>query len=532
MVSRALTFRDGRPGLRRRMMSATVDKTGPQIAFGIMQDRFVSYTELIESDCPKSEAKSPPGMRSETAAAKTLTGTPCIRAMMGTALGHHRAGRFTEAAQIYRQILAIDAQQADSLHLLGMIAYQDGRLEAAVDMIRQAIAINKDEAAYYSNLGTVLQAQGGLDEAAACYERALALKPGLAEVHTNLGNILKTQGKADDSVACHERALALQPGLAEAHYNLGLVQLLKGDFPSGWRNFEWRWRTKEHCTPMRAYPQPLWSGEKLACGRLLIWREQGVGDEIMFAGLIPDVSRSGNRCLLECERRLKPLFARSFPGIEVVSGRFCGNDPGKDAANNPELDIAAHLPSGSLPRLFRANFAAFAATTSPYLIAEPVARERFRARYSDGRRLAGLAWHTNRKAGRNRCIDLALFAPLFARTDIRWVSLQYGDHDALRSEVTVAGAPVFIDGSVDQFSDIDLFAAQVAAMDLVLTIDNSTAHLAGALGVPTWVLLPFAPDWRWLQAGEDSLWYPTLRLFRQPQRGAWQPVVQAVQGAL
>jgi len=581
--------------------------------------------------------------------------------MLETALRHHQAGRLAEAERTYRQILAKDARHADSLHLLGMIAYQEGRSQAAVELIRKAIDINKNAASYHSNLGTILQAQGKLAEAAAAFERAVALNPGLAEAYINfgnvlqalgkldqalacqeraltlkpdcaeacdnLGNVLQDQGKVDDAVpwhqravalkpnyaaghgnlgnalqkqgqldaavacyerslalkpdnadviynlgsalharenlqearACYERALTLKPDYAKASHNLGcllyalgdvdqalarhqeafalqadyasarfsasLAQLCKGDFAAGWHNYDSRWQTKEHDTPMRAYPQPLWSGEKLASGRLLIWGEQGIGDEIMFAGLIPDVIRTGNRCILDCDVRLKPLFARSFAGIEVV----CGHRPDHDS----ELDFTAHLPSGSLPGLFRATEAAFAATASPYLIADPAVRERFRAAYAGGRRLVGLAWYTkNPKTGRSRSIDLSSFAPLFARPDIRWVSLQYGDHPALDEQAAAAGASILIDRSVNQFSDLDVFAAQVAAMDMVLTIDNSTAHLVGALGVPTWLLLPFAPDWRWLHKREDSPWYPALRIFRQPKLGDWQSVLQRVQRAL
>jgi Tfp pilus assembly protein PilF len=444
-----------------------------------------------------------------------------IQSMLGQALEHHRAGRLTEAEQIYLQILAIDARQADCLHLLGMIAYQAGRHEAAVEMIRKAIAINQNGAAYHSNLGTVLQAQGRLNEAAASYQRALALQPHLAEVHTNLGNIFHAQARLEEAVACHQRALTLRPDLSEARYNLGLAQLQQGGFASGWHNFESRWQSRDFLTPMRAYPQPRWTGECLGSKRLLIWGEQGVGDEIMFAGLIPDVIRTGCRCVLDCDARLKPLFTRSFPGVDVISG------------HNPELEFAAHLPSGSLPGLFRENQATFAATTSPYLLADPVERQQFRARYHDGRKLVGLAWHTkNRSTGRYRSIDLSSFAPLFARPDIRWICLQYGEHDDLQSQAAAANAPILIDRSVDQFANIDRFAAQVAAMDVVVTIDNSTAHLAGALGVPALLLLPFLSDWRWLQAREDSPWYPTLRLFRQPKRGDWQSVMQKVQSSL
>jgi hypothetical protein len=375
----------------------------------------------------------------------------------------------------------------------------------------------------------------------ACYQRVLALQPNYAKAHYSVGCALHAAGELDQALVRYRISRALQPDLAEAAFSESLALLLQGNFAAGWQNFEARWHTKDHDTPMRAYRQPLWRGEKLATGRLLIWREQGVGDEIMFAGLIPDVLRTGNRCLLDCDPRLQPLFARSFPGVDVVSGLSPANDPenhsgnalGNDSEYDLQLQIAAHLPSGSLPALFRPTSTAFAATTSPYLIADPAARARFRARYADKRRLVGLAWYTNNpKTGRDRSIDLSAFAPLFARPDIQWVSLQYGLPDRLQSEAAAAGAPILIDRSVDQFSSIDLFAAQIAALDMVITIDNSTAHLAGALGVPTWVLLPFAPDWRWLQAIEASPWYPTLRLFRQPRPGDWQSVMEKVQNAL
>jgi hypothetical protein len=327
-------------------------------------------------------------------------------------------------------------------------------------------------------------------------------------------------GRVDEALRQHRRAKELQPDYAEACFSESLAQLSQGDFGYGWENYEARWRTKEQTT-MREYAQPFWTGETLKAGRLLIWGEQGLGDEVMFAGLLPEVMRSGNRCVLDCDRRLAPLLTRSFPGLEVLS-------------DEPELgEIAAHLPMGSLPKLFRTSHGSFAATTSRYLAADPGKRERFRAGYGDGRRLGGLAWHTkNRKTGRARSIDLALFEPLWARSDIRWVSLQYGDHKALEDQVATAQAAVLVDRSVDQLSDVDGFAAQIAAMDMVVTIDNSTAHLAGALGVPVWLLLPFAPDWRWLQGCDSSPWYPSMRVFRQRERGDWRSVMQEVDCAL
>jgi hypothetical protein len=441
--------------------------------------------------------------------------------MLQEALDDHQAGRLAKAEQVYREILATDSQHPDCLHLLGMIAFQTGRSEESLVLIRKAIEIKGNAAAYHSNLGNVLQSQGRLREAGACYQRALLLKPDSAEVYVNLGNIFKEQGQIDSSLTCYRRALALNPGLADAAAAEANMLLLQGDFAQGWAGTERRWETTDFDTPKRAYPWPRWSGERLPGGRLLIWGEQGIGDEIMFAGLIPDVIRTGASCVLDCDPRLKTLFARSFPEVVAVSGFV--PDPHLD------FEIAAHLPSGSLPGLFRTSSAAFAATTSPYLVADPLQRAELRARYFDGRKIVGLAWYTaNKKTGRNRSIDLSLLAPLFALSGIRWVSLQYGIHEALEKQAAAANAPILVDRDVDQLTNIDAFAAQIRAMDLVVTIDNSAAHLAGALGVPTWVLLPSAPNWRWLLERSDSPWYPSIRLFRQTKEGDWQSVVQHV----
>jgi tetratricopeptide (TPR) repeat protein len=507
-------------------------------------------------------------------------------------------GKLDEAAASYRRATEIKPELAEVHGNLGNVLLAQQKPDDAVASYERALELKPDYAEACYNLGNARQAQDKLDEAVACYERAIVLKPHLPEAHYNLGNTFHTQDKLNEAAGSFERALALRPDYAEAHYNLGcvfreqgrveeatagmaralainpeypqarfghaLAQLLAGNFDSGWRNYESRWQSSDHDTPWRAYPQPLWAGEKLEHGRLLLWGEQGIGDEVQFAGLIPEAIRTDNRIVLDCDPRLQPLFARSFPGIEVVSklnvdrgsskdlepedqeivgapslarSCFCakGGIPqiSTDPALNATREFAAHLPTGSLPGLFRTTEAAFAATVSPYLKADPAGRECFRSRYDDGRRLIGLAWRTNNsKTGRKRSIDLPLLGSLFAQPGQRWISLQYGNFESLEEQVKLADAPVVIDREVDQFANIDLFASQVAAMDLVITIDNSTAHLAGALGVPVWLLLPFAADWRWLQQRQDSPWYPSMRLFRQPAPGDWVPVIRCVMNAL
>jgi tetratricopeptide (TPR) repeat protein len=530
-------------------------------------------------------------------------------------------GKLDEAVASYRHALDLKPGMPEAHGNMGNALQAQQRLDEAVDCYERALAMKPDYAEAHYNMGNARQAQDLLTEAAACYLRALTLKPQLPEAHYNLGNTRQAQDDLEAAATCFQRALALKPNYAEAHYNLGcvlqqqgrlkealsryhaavtlkpdygqarfglaLAQIQVGDFTSGWRAYEARWQSIDHDTPTRTYPQPMWTGEQLRSGRLLLWGEQGVGDEIMFAGLIPDAVRAGNSITLECDPRLQPLFARSFPTIEVIS-KFSSEPPsnlanvpmqathalnlvpampqmpgapschperaqrvegpasfnlsGERAGNHEPLPafeafdeskFAAHLPTGSLPALFRNSELAFTASISPYLKPDPTERDRFRERYSDSRLLVGLAWQTgNRKTGRKRSIDLRALAPVFALPGIRWISLQYGDFDTLEQQAAAANTPILIDPSVDQFADIDRFAAQVAAMDHVITIDNSTAHLAGALGLPVSLMLPFAADWRWLRDRKDSPWYPTMRLFRQSVPGNWQSVVQSVQSTL
>jgi tetratricopeptide (TPR) repeat protein len=464
-------------------------------------------------------------------------------------------GRLDEAVTSYRQTVALKPGVAEFHGNMGNALLALGRLEEAEACYRQALALQPDYSEAFYNLGNLRQAQEKLEEAANCYRRAIELKPQLAEAHYNLGNTLHSLERLEEAAASFERALALRPDYAGAHYNRGcvledlgrlqealaameqalaikpeypqarfghaLAVLRGGDFARGWECYESRWQSPDHDTPRRAYPQPAWRGERLEAGRLLLWGEQGIGDEIQFAGLIPDAVRTGNRIVLDCEPRLKPLFARSFPEVEVVTG--CAQEQAQPA------EIAAQLPTGSLPVIFRTTEAAFAATASPYLKADAETRAGFRSSYSDGRRLVGLAWHTmNKKTGHKRSIALDALGPLFALDGNRWISLQYGGFDALQAEAEAAHAPLLIDRTVDQFVDLDRFAAQIAALDLVITIDNSTAHLGAALGVPVWLLIPFAADWRWMERRGESPWYPTMRLYRQPKRGDWRSVLEAV----
>lgn len=425
-------------------------------------------------------------------------------------------GEWGSAEACYQQALMIRPNSAEVHSNLGNLRRSEGRLDEAIEQYELALALDSDLADAWTNLGTVLNQRGKLEEASACHERALALRPDFAEAHHNLACVLQAQGHTDAAFARYGNALMLKPGYANAQFGRALIHLLRARHTEGWTGYEWRWKSNQHSTRWRDIERPLWTGKRLQSGQLLLWGEQGVGDEVLFAGLIPDAVATGNECVLECDPRLVPLFARSFPEVTVLASHSADH-----------ATIGAHLPSGSLPGLFRGNESSFAGTACRYLSADPGEVARFRERYRDCRHVVGIAWHTrNAKSGYRRSIDLSLLALLFTRTDVRWISLQYGDHDAIERETEAVGAPMLVDRTVDQLIDIDSFAAQISAMDLVITIDNSTAHLAGALGVPVWVLLPFSPDWRWRETREDCPWYPSMRLFRQPALGDWKSVVK------
>jgi tetratricopeptide (TPR) repeat protein len=502
-------------------------------------------------------------------------------------------GAVEEAAMNHQQALALLPESPDAEFNMGNTRMAQGRMGEAVVHFRRALALRSHFAEAHANLGNALLALEKVDEAAASYERALEQQPDFAVAQYNLGNARQAQGRVEDSLSCFRCAIELNPNLPQAHYNLGntlhlldrpteaeasfrralelepryaqaqynlgcvlqeqgryaeatasiqvalesqpeypqahfalaLALLQAGDFENGWQEAECRWTSEDHLSPWRPFLQPLWKGEKLAAGKVLLWGEQGIGDEIQFAGLVNDALRSGNQIVLDCEPRLLPLFARSFPQVEMVT------DLRPEQAE--ESGLAAHLPTGSLPLLYRRQEADFATGKSPYLQADAALTAEFRERYSHGKKRIGVTWFTrNAKSGRKRSIDLTRLAPLFAVPEICWVSLQYGDCDDLEEQARKAGAPLDIDRSVDQFVDIDRFAAQVAAMDLVISIDNSTVHLAGALGRPVWAMLPFAADWRWMVKRPDSPWYPSLRLFRQQTPGDWESVLQPILQAL
>ena len=425
-------------------------------------------------------------------------------------------GRLAEAEACYRRAIELDGQLTEAMSNLGAVLAERGRVEDATVWYGRAIASDGTFAPAHNNLGAALARQDRNEEAEALHRRALALKPDFADAHYNLGVVLQGQGRYAEALASYRKAVALKPDTVDARWNLAYLMLLMGDFADGWREHEWRHRRKEQ--PPKSYPQPLWRGEPLNGRTILLHAEQGIGDTLQFMRYVPLTAERGGRVVLQVQGPLLRLAAAALEGVAQVIA---------DGDVPPAFDL--HAPLLSLPLAFATTLASVPAQV-PYLPVDAAAAARWRARLGDAGFKVGLVWAGNpqHKNDRNRSIALATLAPLFGVEGIRWFSLQTGERSADLARLPAGTVTDLSDG----LTDFAASAAAVAALDLVIAVDTAAAHLAGALGKPVWILVPFVPDWRWLLERADSPWYPTARIFRQPGRGDWDTVALAVRHAL
>ncbi|MBC8124069.1 MAG: tetratricopeptide repeat protein [Gemmatimonadaceae bacterium] len=525
--------------------------------------------------------------RGDTATAVDFA-TRATRSDPGFVEAHYTLGRFLEAqekldeaAASYRQALALRPGYAEAHYNLGLVLNRQGELQQAATSHRAALALVPDFAEAHNELGIILEAQGEPAEEVACYRRALVIKPDLAEAHNNLGVLLETQGNLEEAAANCHRAIALRPDSAQFHYNLGrvlmaqqklemaearyrqalslkpdyaeahdnlagtllelsrftpaldayrqalrlkpqaaqthcnyaLALLLTGDLEAGWAEYEWRWHQQ---LPADISERPVWDGSP-GLGTILLYSEQGLGDTLQFIRYAPLVKAQGVRVVVACDPSLTSLLA-SCAGIDDVV-----------ASGSALPDFDAYVLMMSLPHRFSTRLDTIPATVS-YLRAPacrlPPAQQAHLSRAS-GLKI-GLVWSAKFRHSLDykRYCPLAHFEPLL-RTGASFFSLYRGER--LADLEPYQGQIVELGSHFEDFGDT---AWAIAQLDLIITVDTSVAHLAGAMGKPTWVLLPCVPDWRWLLGREDSPWYPTARLFRQPRPGEWAPVLEQVYEAL
>jgi tetratricopeptide (TPR) repeat protein len=440
-------------------------------------------------------------------------------------LGHmlNETGRADDAIESYPRAIEFQPEYAEAHQNLGNVFRDQGQSGDAIASYRRAIEFQPDYAEAHANLGNALKDLGRFEDAAEAHEKAIRLKPDLAQAYSNLGSVRQEQGRFGEAAANYQKALAGDLNCAEFHLNLGLVRLLTGDFDNGWQEYDWPLRTQEFSLRRAEHDKPLWDGSPISGKRLLVCSEQGVGDEILFAGLIPNLIERGIDVILESDARLLPLFSRSFPSITGIA----------KGCEDQAFDF--HIPSGGLGRVLRPSLGSFPEPT-PYLVADPKLCTELRDLYHDQGTgaLVGISWYSNSpESGRQCSLTLPELRPLLETPEVTFIDLQYGDTADQRSAFArETGIDIVHDDQIDQMVDLDAFAAQVSAMDLVLSIDNSTVHMAGALGVPTWAMLRPAHYWCWGLDRDDSPWYPSLRLFRQDTPGDWSGILERVCVAL
>jgi tetratricopeptide (TPR) repeat protein len=427
----------------------------------------------------------------------------------------HERNRFEEAVASYDRALVIRPDYVNALCNRGAALLQLNRFEEALASYDRALALAPNHAEALSNRGVTLHRLNRLEEALASYDHALAVRPDYAEALCNRGVTLHEMKRFDEALASYTGALAVRPDYAEAHFNEGLCRALTGDYQRGLEKFQWRWQA-EQSQQKRNFTQPLWRGSDEIAGKtILLHAEQGFGDTIQFCRYVPLVAARGARVILEVQRPLRRLM-KGLAGAAEIAAR-----------GEPLPPFDTHCPLLSLPLAFGTRLETIPSAT-PYLRAPAQSPINWKGRLESKRRpRIGLAW-SGGPTLRHRSMKLKELLPLLD-VDATFVSLQ--------KDVPSEDGPVLTDHNKllhfgDELEDFSETAALISQLDLVISVDTSVAHLAGALARPVWVLLPLVPDWRWQLGGENSPWYPTARLFRQDASRAWDKVIARVQAVL
>ncbi|HEX4327180.1 MAG TPA: tetratricopeptide repeat protein [Burkholderiales bacterium] len=492
------------------------------------------------------------------------------------AAGHVQAGRLAEGELLCQKVLELDPDNAQALHLLGVVAHLAGKQGVALALIEKALRCQPDHAQAHYNLGVVLSVLRRPEAALAAYRQAVALDPANATALGNLGNIALELDLHEEALAAYDAvlgrhpqdanfalargitlygmrrfeaaltaftyALALTPADPRMHWEISQLHLMLGDFAAGWDAYESRFGVAQAHVWCYPYPYPRWQGEPLAGKTLLLHGEQGLGDEIMYASIYPELIAQARQVIICCQPHLVELFRASFPGVRVEAQLRADADAWTRRtadwlAGAPAVDY--QIPFGSLARLRRRRAEDFPAHAG-YLRAAAAKMQAWAAQLAQVQGLrVGICWAANpaiedavaARRSRKKSLTLQQLEPLLGVAQAGFVSLQTWEAAAQVSAAIPATRARILDasGGLADFSDT---AALVMNLDLVITVDTSVAHLAGALGKPVWLLLPWHADWRWHAAGNRSEWYPQARLYRQSAPGDWAPVVEQMRGDL
>jgi hypothetical protein len=439
-------------------------------------------------------------------------------AMSNLGLALHTTGRQEEAIASYRQALLLAPDHPEIRYNLGNACLELGRLDEALAAYDAALAVQPDPVGALVNRGNTLLRLNQPLKAIASYDSALLAMPGHPQILTNRGHALRRLDRPDEALVEFAAALATAPEFAEAHFEAAMTRLSLGDFARGWKQYEWRWKAGAFARHRRPFGQPPWLGNEPVGGKtILLHAEQGFGDTIQFVRYAPLLAGQGANVICEVQPELKPLLSQ-LAGVTVM------------AAGEPLPAFDLHCPLLSLPLALKTQLAAIPADV-PYLAAPAQRVAQWRERLPRGRPCAGFVWSGSptHKNDANRSIALARLATVFENPPLQCFGLQTelraADREVLRDlpNLTQLG---------DDIGDFTDTAAIISLLDIVITVDTAAAHLAGALGKPVVILLPYAADFRWMRERADTPWYPTAKLLRQATFGDWGSVIADLCGEL
>ena len=444
------------------------------------------------------------------------------RLNLGQAL--HVSGRTHEAIAAFREMTRVCPGEARGFYNLGVClekaipketspTARDAIAKEGLAALTRALTLDPNNAESHAALSTLHFHLGNYVQAIAHIKTAIALRPTWASAWQDLGGHLEATGNRSGALEAYEHALKLDPTHVSATINRDMTYLALGRFAEGWNGYLRRFESSDFPFTERRWPWPAWNGEDLSDNSILVWCDHGVGDQILFAAMIPEIAARARECVIECEERLVPLYRRSFPELEIV--------PKTQAAATALLSRTFDYQRSllDLGRWLRPSLAAFP-NRRAVLRADPTQTAEIRARYrSDGSKLVGISWHSiNPTVGHQKSLSLIDFAPLLSTPQLTFVNIQYGDVTAEVADVANhLGVSILQDPNIDSWKDLDAFAAQISALDAVVTVSNTVAHMAAALGVPTCIYVPDGRKrlWYWLDKGAFSPWYRTARLWRQ-----------------
>ena len=474
---------------------------------------------------------------------KTLSGT--ISFLTSEAFKYHQKGNLKEAKNIYEQILKHKPNHFDALQLLGILYGQINKKDKAIKLLELALQIKPDDAATLNNYGVILTEVNRTNDSYEALDKATNIKPDYAEAYSNKGNALKLLEKYDDAVKAYSKAIQLKPNYAEAYNNRGVIYkelsqmnlalkdlkkaislkpdypeanstmgvtlLLTGNFSKGWEQYEWRWKDLSDPSVIRSFKQPLWDGKKsLKDKSILLYSEQGLGDTIQFSRYILLIKALGAKVILETHKELLNIVGSIDSNITVI---LMGQ-------TLPHFDF--QCPLLSLPLKFGTGLKNIP-SPNRYIWADKRIVPKWKKKIGSQKKpLIGLVWEGNplHKNDYNRSILLAELIPHLPKK-YEYIGLQ---KDIRESNLKTLKRSSMIDNLIDNNVSMDDTAAIIENLDIVISVDTSVAHLSASMGKPTWILLPFVPDWRWLLNRNDSPWYKSVKLFRQEKRGNWELV--------